>query len=126
MYSWTIRRVATVLGSKSIERSRPPNSVNCSRSPGSVSRITCTASRTLSGPADHTTRPQTVSRRTSPLYWELIECFRAITGVPGVLNTSFNVKDEPIVCTPRDALRCFYGTGMDALAIGDCILEKPA
>ena len=76
--------------------------------------------------ADHTTRPQTVSRRTSPLYWELIECFRAITGVPGVLNTSYNVKDEPIVCTPRDALRCFYGTGMDALAIGDCILEKPA
>jgi carbamoyltransferase len=43
-----------------------------------------------------------------------------------VLNTSFNVKDEPIVCTPRDALRCFFGTGMDVLAIGDCILEKPA
>jgi len=76
--------------------------------------------------ADHTTRPQTVSRRTSPLYWELIDCFREITGVPGVLNTSFNVKDEPIVCTPRDALRCFFGTGMDVLAIGDCILEKPA
>jgi len=76
--------------------------------------------------ADHTTRPQTVSRKTSPLYWELIECFRGITGVPGVLNTSFNVKDEPIVCTPRDALRCFYGTGMDSLVIGDCVLEKPA
>jgi carbamoyltransferase len=76
--------------------------------------------------ADHTTRPQTVSRRTSPLYWELIDCFRDITGVPGVLNTSFNVKDEPIVCTPRDALRCFYGTGMDSLVIGDCILEKLA
>jgi carbamoyltransferase len=76
--------------------------------------------------ADHTTRPQTVSRKTSPLYWELIEHFRGITGVPGVLNTSFNVKDEPIVCTPRDALRCFYGTGMDSLVIGDCILEKPA
>ena len=75
---------------------------------------------------DHTTRPQTVSRKTSPLYWELIERFRGITGVPGVLNTSFNVKDEPIVCTPRDALRCFYGTGMDSLVIGDCILEKPA
>ena len=74
--------------------------------------------------ADHTTRPQTVSRKTSPLYWKMIDCFRAITGVPGVLNTSFNVKDEPIVCTPRDALRCFYGTGMDSLVIGDCILEK--
>jgi carbamoyltransferase len=76
--------------------------------------------------ADHTTRPQTVSRKTSPLYWDLIERFRGITGVPGVLNTSFNVKDEPIVCTPRDALRCFYGTGMDSLVIGDFILEKPA
>jgi carbamoyltransferase len=76
--------------------------------------------------ADHTTRPQTVSRKTSPLFWDLIECFRGITGVPGVLNTSFNVKDEPIVCTPRDALRCFFGTGMDSLVIGDCILEKPA
>ncbi|HEY2945654.1 MAG TPA: carbamoyltransferase C-terminal domain-containing protein [Vicinamibacteria bacterium] len=76
--------------------------------------------------ADHTTRPQTVSRKTSPLYWDLIDCFRGITGVPCVLNTSFNVKDEPIVCTPRDALRCFYGTGMDSLVIGDCILEKPA
>jgi carbamoyltransferase len=75
--------------------------------------------------ADQTTRPQTVSRGTSPLYWEMIESFRGITGVPGVLNTSFNVKDEPIVCTPRDALRCFYGTGMDSLVIGDFILEKP-
>jgi carbamoyltransferase len=73
---------------------------------------------------DRTTRPQTVSRKTQPLYWELIECFRRLTGVPGVLNTSFNVKDEPIVCTPRDAVRCFYGTGMDALLIGDAILEK--
>jgi carbamoyltransferase len=76
--------------------------------------------------ADHTTRPQTVSRKTNPLYWELLEAFRGLTGVPGVLNTSFNVKDEPIVCTPRDALRCFYGTGMDSLVIGDFILEKPA
>jgi carbamoyltransferase len=76
--------------------------------------------------ADQTTRPQTVSRRVSPLYWEMIECFRGLTGVPGVLNTSFNVKDEPIVCTPRDALRCFYGTGMDSLVIGDFILDKPA
>lgn len=74
---------------------------------------------------DGTTRPQTVSRRTHPLYWRLIERFRMITGVPGVLNTSFNLKDEPIVCTPRDALRCFFGCGMDALVIGSYILEKP-
>jgi len=76
--------------------------------------------------ADQTTRPQTVSRKTNPLYWELIDCFRSLTGVPGVLNTSFNVKDEPIVCTPRDAVRCFYGTGMDSLVIGGFILDKPA
>ena len=73
---------------------------------------------------DHTTRPQTVSRQTNPLYWELLEAFRRLTGVPGVLNTSFNVKDEPIVCTPRDAVRCFYGSGMDALVIGSFVIEK--
>ncbi len=75
---------------------------------------------------DRSTRPQTVSRSTHPRYWELIEAFRKKTGVPGVLNTSFNIKDEPVVCTPRDALRCFYGSGMDALIIGDFIVEKSA
>ena len=55
----------------------------------------------------------------------LIDAFRRRTGVPGVLNTSFNVKGEPIVCSPTDALRCFYGSGMDALAIGNFLLEKP-
>jgi carbamoyltransferase len=73
---------------------------------------------------DHSTRPQEVSKRTHPLYWELLEAFRQRTGVPGVLNTSFNVKGEPIVCSPNDALRCFYGTGMDALAIGNFVVEK--
>jgi carbamoyltransferase len=73
---------------------------------------------------DHSTRPQTVSKRTNPLYWQVIDAFRRRTDVPGVLNTSFNVKGEPIVCTPLDALRCFYGTGMDALAIGSFIVEK--
>ena len=67
-----------------------------------------------------------VSRATNPLYWQVIEAFRARTGVPGLLNTSFNVKGEPIVCSPLDALRCFYGTGMDALAIGNFIVEKQA
>ena len=63
-------------------------------------------------------------REVHPLYWSLIEAFCRRTGVPGVLNTSFNVKGEPIVCSPTDALRCFYGTGMDALAIGSFLLEK--
>ncbi len=75
--------------------------------------------------SDHTTRPQTVRRDVNPRFWDLIEAFRRRTGVPGVLNTSFNVKGEPIVCSPTDAVRCFYGTGMDALAIGNFLLEKP-
>ena len=75
--------------------------------------------------ADRTTRPQTVRREVNPRFWALIDAFRRRTGVPGVLNTSFNVKGEPIVCSPTDALRCFYGSGMDALAIGNFLLEKP-
>jgi carbamoyltransferase len=74
---------------------------------------------------DRTTRPQTVRREVNPRFWALLDAFRRRTGVPGVLNTSFNVKGEAIVCTPTDALRCFYGTGMDALAIGSFLLQKP-
>jgi carbamoyltransferase len=74
--------------------------------------------------SDRTTRPQTVRRQVNPQFWALIDAFHRRTGVPGVLNTSFNVKGEPIVCSPTDALRCFYGTGMDALAIGSFLLQK--
>ena len=73
---------------------------------------------------DHSTRPQTVREETHPRYWKLIKEFQGITGVPAVLNTSLNVKGEPIVCTPEDALRCFFGTGMDALVLGDYLVEK--
>ena len=75
---------------------------------------------------DRTTRPQVVRRDVEPQFWRLISAFERLTGVPGVLNTSFNVKGEPIVCSPTDAVRCFYGTGMDALAIGSFLLEKKA
>jgi carbamoyltransferase len=74
--------------------------------------------------SDRTTRPHTVRREVNPQFWALIDAFHRRTGVPGVLNTSFNVKGEPIVCSPTDAVRCFYGTGMDALAIGSFLLEK--
>ena len=74
---------------------------------------------------DHSTRPQTVSKKTNPTYWKLINEFKTLSGVPGVLNTSFNIKGEPIVCSPSDALRCFFGTGLDVLVIGDYIVEKP-
>ncbi len=73
---------------------------------------------------DNTTRPQTVSKKTNKIYWEVIDEFRKLTGIPGVLNTSFNIKGEPIVSSPEDALRCFYGTGMDVLIIGNYVIDK--
>jgi carbamoyltransferase len=73
---------------------------------------------------DRTTRPHAVRRHVNPLFWALVDGFYRRTGVPCVLNTSFNVKGEPIVCSPTDAIRCFYGTGMDALAMGSFLLEK--
>ncbi len=62
---------------------------------------------------DGTARIQTVSRRHSPRFWTLINEFKSLTGVPIVLNTSFNVRGEPIVCTPDDAVRCFLKTDID-------------
>jgi carbamoyltransferase len=73
---------------------------------------------------DGTGRLQTVSKEINPLYWELIDDFRKLTGVPVVLNTSFNLKGEPIVCSPHDALRTFYSSGLDALVLGDYHIEK--
>ncbi len=73
---------------------------------------------------DNTVRLQSVSQKTNPRYWRLIDEFKKISGLPAVLNTSFNLAGEPIVCSPRDALRTFYGSGMDCLAIGDYLIEK--
>lgn len=73
---------------------------------------------------DGTSRIQTVSRETNPLYWELIDEFRKITGVPIVLNTSFNNNAEPIVDSVTDALVCFYTTKLNYLVIGDYLIRK--
>ena len=73
---------------------------------------------------DYSARIQTVHRETNPLYYELIDRFRSRTGCPVIVNTSFNVRGEPIVCTPEDAFRCFMGTEIEALAIGGCFLRK--
>jgi carbamoyltransferase len=73
---------------------------------------------------DHSARIQTVTRETSPLYYDLIAEFDRITGVPIVINTSFNVRGEPIVCTPGDAYLCFMRTNMDTLVLGHHILDK--
>jgi len=74
---------------------------------------------------DGTGRVHSVEKDMDPLYYSLIAEFEKLTGVPVVLNTSFNIKEEPIVCTPKDALRCFYTTGLDDLVIGDFLLSKP-
>jgi carbamoyltransferase len=74
---------------------------------------------------DGTLRPQIVTQESNPLYWRLIREFGRRTGEEVILNTSFNVRGEPIARTPRDALRCFYTSGMDALAIGSWLLRKP-
>jgi carbamoyltransferase len=73
---------------------------------------------------DGSARPQTVEKETNPLYWRLIDEFGKRTGVPVVMNTSFNLRGEAIVHTPTDALRTFFSSGMDALVIGSFLVEK--
>jgi len=73
---------------------------------------------------DYSARIQTVRRETNPLYWEIIEAFGRKTGCPVVVNTSFNVRGEPIVCTPEDSYRCFMRTEMDFLVLETCVLDK--
>jgi carbamoyltransferase len=73
---------------------------------------------------DYSARIQSVSRETNPRYWELIDEFKKLTGYGVIVNTSFNVRGEPIVCTPDDAYRCFMRTEMDYLVLGDYVLDK--
>lgn len=74
---------------------------------------------------DGTARIQTINRQQHSLYYELIKAFQVRTGVPVLVNTSFNTRGEPIVCTPRDAVECFWTSPLDALVIGPFVLEKP-
>ena len=73
---------------------------------------------------DYSARIQTVHKETNPRYHSLLTAFQERTGCPVLVNTSFNVRGEPIVCTPDDAFRCFMGTELDVLAIGNCLLQK--
>ncbi|AGG71454.1 carbamoyltransferase (plasmid) [Sinorhizobium meliloti WSM1022] len=73
---------------------------------------------------DYSARVQTVHRDTNPRYWELLSAFKQRTGCPVLVNTSFNVRGEPIVCTPEDAFRCFMGTEIECLVVGNCFLRK--
>jgi len=73
---------------------------------------------------DYSARVQTVHADTNPRYHALISSFHELTDCPVVVNTSFNVRGEPIVCTPQDAFHCFMGTEIEVLAVGDCLLRK--
>jgi carbamoyltransferase len=75
---------------------------------------------------DGTARVQTINRAQNLAYYDLVRAFGARTGVPVLINTSFNTRGEPVVCTPRDAVESFCTTPLDALAIGSFLLEKPA
>jgi carbamoyltransferase len=74
---------------------------------------------------DYSARIQTVSADTNPRFHRLLTQFKALTGCPVLVNTSFNVRGEPIVCTPEDAFRCFMGNELDLLVVGNCVLRKP-
>ena len=74
--------------------------------------------------ADMTARVQTVSETDHPLYYDLIAQFYQLTNVPVILNTSFNLGGEPIVCSPHDALRTFFTSGIDALIMGSYLITK--
>ena len=90
--------------------------------------FTCEVAKGASLPAtthvDRSARVQTVDRERNPLFHALLSAFKRHTGCPVLVNTSFNVRGEPIVCTPEEAFRCFVGTGLDALAVGRAFLEK--
>jgi carbamoyltransferase len=73
---------------------------------------------------DYSARIQTVHEETNPRYHALISAFKGRTGCPVIVNTSFNVRGEPLVCTPEDAFRCFMGTEIEVLAAGNCLLRK--
>jgi carbamoyltransferase len=73
---------------------------------------------------DYSARVQTVHRETNPRFYALIETFKQRTGCAVLVNTSFNVRGEPIVCTPEDAFRCFMGSEIETLVIGNCVLQK--
>ena len=73
---------------------------------------------------DNSARIQSVNRRQNPFYWGIINKFEKITGCAVLINTSFNVRGEPIVCTPEEAYNCFMGTNIDDVVLGNFLVEK--
>jgi carbamoyltransferase len=75
---------------------------------------------------DNTARPQLVDPQTTPDLYGIVSAYHRLTGIPSIVNTSFNMHEEPIVCTPEDAIRAFQQGGLDYLAIGDYLIHNPA
>ena len=73
---------------------------------------------------DYSARLQTVDRESNPRFHRLLSTFKRLTGCPVLVNTSFNVRGEPIVCPPKDAFRCFMGTELDTLVVGSAVMHK--
>jgi len=73
---------------------------------------------------DYSARLQTVSQETNPFYYKIIKEFEHVSGCPVIINTSFNIRGEPIVCSPEDAFRCFMCTNMDYLVMGNFLIKK--
>jgi carbamoyltransferase len=90
----------------------------------------CTDKMKQTSPAavhvDGTARPQLVSAESNPSFYKVLKEYHALTGIPSVINTSFNMHEEPIVCTPDDAIRAFLQGNLDYLAIGSCLVEHPS
>jgi carbamoyltransferase len=88
----------------------------------------CTEKMKRQSPAvvhvDGTARPQLISELINPRYYKILDEYHSRTGIPSLINTSFNMHEEPIVCSPGDAIRAFLQAGLDCLAIGDYLVEK--
>jgi carbamoyltransferase len=74
---------------------------------------------------DGTARPQLIDQATNPSYYRIVDEYRKITGLPSIINTSFNMHEEPIVCSPEDAIRAFKEGDLDYLAMGNYLLSSP-
>jgi carbamoyltransferase len=104
------------------ERREPPAELDASPGLDRVNQVRSTVPAITH--LDYTARIQTVNDTANPRFFKLLDAFEALTGCPMVVNTSFNVRGEPLVCTPSDAYRCFMRTEMEYLIMENCILEK--
>ena len=116
----------SVLAERADELFDPPLPDPCTHM---LSAVQVRAERRRDVPAvthvDGSARPQLLERRANPVYWELIEAFRRLTGIPAVVNTSFNTTGEPIVCSERDAVNTFVqAKGLEVLVLGDLVVTR--